>query len=353
MPDWTAAAHLRLADWHPRSRLAARVSEVGGTAVPAIDVHNHLGRWLTPPGWIVPDVGALLAVMDGRNVATIVNLDGMWGDELRPTSTATTVRTPGGSSPSASSTGRCSREPDGDGAARRRRCATAPRRGARGLKVWKNLGLTVRDGAGASCCPTTPRGARPRARGRARPAGAHPHRRPDRVLRPARRAQRAARRAAGQPGLVVRRPRGAPDVRPAADGARGPRAGDARDHVHRRARGLRRRGPRPGRRLLDAAPNYTSTSAGGWPSSARQPRRTRRLVEAFPDRVLFGTDIYPLTDEALGTHFRFLETADEAFEYAPGEVVPPQGRWTVSGLHLSPVRARGRLPRERAARPRL
>jgi predicted TIM-barrel fold metal-dependent hydrolase len=53
-----------------------------------------------------------------------------------------------------------------------------------------------------------------------------------------------------------------------------------------------------------------------------------------PDRVLFGTDAYPLTAEQLEVHLRFLETADEAFDYAPGCDVPPQGRWTISGVHL-------------------
>ena len=41
------------------------------------------------------------------------------------------------------------------------------------------------------------------------------------------------------------------------------------------------------------------------------------------------------TAEQYRLHFRFLETRDEAFEYAPGEDVPPQGRWTVSALGLS------------------
>jgi predicted TIM-barrel fold metal-dependent hydrolase len=66
----------------------------------------------------------------------------------------------------------------------------------------------------------------------------------------------------------------------------------------------------------------------------RQPRRFTRLLERHPDRVLFGTDIYPASAEQFRLHFRFLETHDEAFEYAPGEPVPPQGRWTVSALGL-------------------
>jgi len=66
----------------------------------------------------------------------------------------------------------------------------------------------------------------------------------------------------------------------------------------------------------------------------RQPRRFAKMVERFPDRVLFGTDIYPISAEAYHNHFRFLETQDESFDYAPGAEIPPQGRWTVSGVDL-------------------
>lgn len=49
--------------------------------MPAVDVHNHLGRWLTAD-WCAPDVPALLDLLDRTNVRTVVNLDGLWGDEL-------------------------------------------------------------------------------------------------------------------------------------------------------------------------------------------------------------------------------------------------------------------------------
>jgi hypothetical protein len=59
--------------------------------------------------------------------------------------------------------------------------------------------------------------------------------------------------------------------------------------------------------------------------------------------VLFGTDVLPWTasgyaeDDALRDvyrrHFRFLETADEAFAH-DGEDPSPAGRWTISGVHL-------------------
>jgi predicted TIM-barrel fold metal-dependent hydrolase len=75
--------------------------------------------------------------------------------------------------------------------------------------------------------------------------------------------------------------------------------------------------------------------AGRVAELGRQPRRFRELIERFPDRVLFGTDIYPITGEQYELHFRFLESNDEAFDYAPEFPIPPQGRWTISALHLS------------------
>lgn len=86
--------------------------------------------------------------------------------------------------------------------------------------------------------------------------------------------------------------------------------------------------------MLAAALNFTIDIAGRLAELGRQPRRFRELIERFPDRVLFGTDSYPITSEQYELHFRFLESDDEAFGYAPESPVPPQGRWTISALHL-------------------
>ncbi|TPW73199.1 amidohydrolase family protein [Schumannella sp. 10F1B-5-1] len=89
-------------------------------------------------------------------------------------------------------------------------------------------------------------------------------------------------------------------------------------------------------RMLAASPNYTVDIAGRMAELGRQPRRLRVLLDRFGDRVHFGTDIYPATLEQYRLHFRFLETLDEAFTYAPDADIPPQGRWTVSALGLPP-----------------
>ena len=74
----------------------------------------------------------------------------------------------------------------------------------------------------------------------------------------------------------------------------------------------------------------------------RQPRMARKFFEKYQDRILFGTDAVPhgadtpqqiFVDELYEIYYRFLETEDEYFDYAPAPV-PPQGRWRIYGLGL-------------------
>jgi predicted TIM-barrel fold metal-dependent hydrolase len=74
----------------------------------------------------------------------------------------------------------------------------------------------------------------------------------------------------------------------------------------------------------------------------RQPRTARRFFDKYQDRVMFGTDAVPkgfstpqqiFGDDLYKIYFRFLETEDEYFDYAPAPV-PPQGRWRIYGVGL-------------------
>jgi predicted TIM-barrel fold metal-dependent hydrolase len=74
----------------------------------------------------------------------------------------------------------------------------------------------------------------------------------------------------------------------------------------------------------------------------RQPRMSRKFFERWQDRILFGTDAVPhgtetpqqiFGDKLYEIYYRFLETEDEYFDYAPAPV-PPQGRWRIYGLGL-------------------
>ncbi len=329
---------LRLRDWTPSSQLRARVTRVDHPAVGCIDAHNHLGRWLSEDGdWIIPDVGDLLRMMDGCGVELIVNLDGFSGDELEANLDRYDRAHPGRFLTLCQLDWGRLAEPDGAAAliAVLEDCA---RRGARGVKVWKNLGLTFRDGAGG-------------------------------LLRPDDPGVIAVLTRAGELGLPVVIHTADPiaffepldaanerldELRGAADWWFGDRERfpsfdqllDAHAALVLACPGTTFVGVHAGcaaedldrvERLVTRAPNYHIDIAGRIAELGRQPRRFARFVADHPDRVLFGTDIYPITDDQYRLHFRFLESADESFEYAPGEPIPPQGRWAISGLALDPA----------------
>ena len=93
---------------------------------------------------------------------------------------------------------------------------------------------------------------------------------------------------------------------------------------------------------LDRFPNMTVDIAARIGELGRQPRASRAFFDKFQDRILFGTDATPHGDETpqqifndklYEIYYRFLETDDEYFDYAPADV-PPQGRWRIYGIHL-------------------
>ncbi len=93
---------------------------------------------------------------------------------------------------------------------------------------------------------------------------------------------------------------------------------------------------------LDRFPNMTVDIAARIGELGRQPRTARKFFEKYQDRILFGTDATPHGDEfpqqvyndkLYEIYFRFLETEDEYFDYAPAKV-PPQGRWRIYGIGL-------------------
>jgi predicted TIM-barrel fold metal-dependent hydrolase len=93
---------------------------------------------------------------------------------------------------------------------------------------------------------------------------------------------------------------------------------------------------------MDKYPNMTVDFAARIGELGRQPRNSRRFFDKYQDRILFGTDAVPkgvefpqqiFGDYLYEIYFRFLETDDEYFDYAPAKI-PPQGRWEISGLAL-------------------
>ncbi|HLY17074.1 MAG TPA: amidohydrolase family protein [Bryobacteraceae bacterium] len=94
-------------------------------------------------------------------------------------------------------------------------------------------------------------------------------------------------------------------------------------------------------RWLDDLPNLNVEMAARLGELGRQPRRARTFFEHYQDRIMFGTDATPtegtpqqdLKPEMYQLYFRWLETLDEYFDYAPS-ARPPQGRWRIYGIGL-------------------
>lgn len=81
---------------------------------------------------------------------------------------------------------------------------------------------------------------------------------------------------------------------------------------------------------LERYPNYYVDFSARQAELGRQPRQARKFFMRYQDRIVFGLDGPPTTD-AYRNYFRFLETDDECFEYFG---YPGQGFWHISGIHL-------------------
>jgi predicted TIM-barrel fold metal-dependent hydrolase len=328
-------SNLPLREYRPGCRLQVPQHSVPRARFPAIDAHNHLGRWLAEDGqWTAPDVGALLSLMDECNVGAIVNLDGRWGEELEANLDRYDRGYPGHFATFCQLDWRETRERGFED-----RLAASIRdswdAGAKGLKIWKDLGLQVRDDVGQLLMPDDERlGAVWQTVAElGMPVWIHTAdplaffdpvdeqnerldellKHPEWSLADRDRFPRFERLTEALENLV---------------GAN-PETMFVGAHVGCYAENLRWV-----TRMLDAYPNFHVDIAARIAELGRQPGAARALFLRHPDRILFGTDLFPPDASDYAIHFRFLETKDEYFPYSTEEL-PPQGRWAIYGLGLS------------------
>lgn len=330
----TDLSELRLRDFRPSPSFRRALTELAAEPpFPIIDAHNHLGRWLTGE-WAAPDSGSLVETMDACGVEAIVNMDGMWGEELEANLDRYDRANPGRSATFA----QWDRELFAVGAWPElgSQARDSFERGANGLKVWKDLGLHLRDEQGvlvmpdderldpvwdavaAASVPVTIHVADPIAF--FEPLDAT-NERLEELLENAdwwfgdrSRFPAFHRLLEALESLIARRS----DV--TFIGAHVLCCADDLSWVDR---------------MLTTYPNAYADVAARIAELGRVPRAARELFMKHPDRLLLGTDAFPPEPAVYQIHRRFFETRDEHFPYDPDPLeTPTQGRWAISGLGL-------------------
>jgi len=324
---------LPLSEYRPLPRLRVPEHPVPRARFQAVDAHNHLGRWLGHAGrWTVPDVGALLETMDRCNVRAVVNLDGRWGEELESNLDRYDRAHPGRFATFCHVDWTAAQDRGfGEHLAASLRGSLS--RGAAGLKVWKDLGLRIRDGRGDLLFPDDPR-LSPLWEAAAEmgvPVAIHIGD-PVAFFDPADQQNERLEERLAHPDWSFADP-----GFPRFDRLMETLEGLVAENLATTFVGVHMGGYAENlgwvERMLHTYPNFHVDIAARLAELGRQPRATRDLFLRHSDRILFGTDVFPPRAEEYAIHFRFLETADEYFSYSTEEI-PPQGRWAIYGLEL-------------------
>ena len=347
-------AALPLSEFQPRSMLHVPATHVPRARFPVIDVHAHLSNTARYENgvavgenvnlWI--SAADALAIMDRKNVRAMVNLTGGHGAGLEQTLAAYDRAAPGRFLT-------CT-EPAYEKFSDRNypqlqadAIVAAARAGARGLKVLKTLGLYLRAGITTGPLVTVDdRRFDPMWEACAAtqlPVFIHVAD-PEAFFLPIDRFNERYDELGFHPDWSFHGkdfPRFG-ELLAARDRvyARHPRTQFVALHVGHNAENLAAVGD-----SLDRFANVTVELGARIGELGRQPRSAGRFFEKYQDRILFGTDAVPtpegekfpqqvFKDQLYEIYFRFLESEDEYFDYAPA-ATPPQGRWRIYGLGLN------------------
>lgn len=294
-------------EYTPPSTLVVPATEVTSAKYPFIDVHAHQGR---AGSMSAAEVDGLVQAMDGLNMRVMVNLSGGSGDELSRRIRSLEGAYPGRFATFANVDFDGIGEPGwGERAAAQLEADVAG--GARGLKIFKSLGMYVTDETGA----------------RVRTDDA----RIDPVWR-----------KCGELGIPVLIHTGDPAPFWQPHDAENERWLELKERPNRKRppepsweqimseqHAVFRRHPetifvdahlgwlgndldRLGR-LLDELPNVYTEVGAVLAELGRQPRHARDFLIRYKDRVLFGKDAWEPSEYHV--YFRVFETADEYFDY--------------------------------------
>lgn len=326
-PDAEQKKTLLLRDFDPVSMLHTDTHEVSRAKFPVIDVHQHVDDAMGIGDRIDPR--ELVAMMDRNNIKTITILTGMWGEKLQGVIDRMVKPYPGrfivftqidwSKIDDPNFTQEMVAQID-----------DAVRRGARGLKVLKDLGLEVRDKSGRLVAVDDPRldpiweecgklGI---------PVAIHVTD-PEAFFHPIDGHNERYEELITHPDWSFYGPK-FPSKQSILDArdrvfARHPHTMFIALHMANWPENLDYVS-----QMLDKYPNVYVEFGARQAELGRQPRHARNFFIRYQDRVMFGTDNTPEQDMYRNI-FRWLETDDEYFDYWG---YPAQGRWKIYGMNL-------------------
>lgn len=291
-------------EYEPRSSLVVPETKLTRAKFPFIDVHSHQS--------LSADYARLVREMDAMNMRVMVNLSGRSGEAL-----ASAVRSSQNAAAgrfvffaNVSFAGLDDPQWGANAAGQLERDVKA---GARGLKIFKNLGMDVKDASGKRVPVDDPRldplwrkagelgipvlihTAEPRQF--FEPHDRHNERwlelkeRPERARPPGEYPPWA--QLIGEQHRMFRKH---------------PRTNFINAHLGWLGGDLAHLGS-----LMDSLPNMYTEIGAVLAELGRQPRFAKQFLTKYQDRVLFGKDSYQPSE--YHTYFRVLETADEYFDY--------------------------------------
>jgi predicted TIM-barrel fold metal-dependent hydrolase len=335
--DGRQGRQLLLENFRPRPTLKAPQTSVTKARFPAVDVHTHFRLKLRSP----EQLDDFVKVMDRNSIAVCVSLDGQLGDDLSehikflskyPGRFAVLAnidwRGPGQADDP--STWDCHRADFAHRTAAQLR--DAKKRGAVGVKIFKNFGLEIKNPDGSlvrvddmrwediwTACgelglPVLIHTADPVA-----------------FFQPINENNERWEELHRHPDWSFHRP-GYPTHRELVDQLmrvveRHPKTYFIAAHMANCAEDLPSLST-----WLDQYPNLHLDFASRINELGRQPYSARKFLIRYQDRVLFGTD-GPWPETRIRLYWRFLETFDENFPYSEKDF-PPQGLWNIYGVGL-------------------
>ncbi len=321
MPAWGNAQDMGFEEYEPKSTLVVPEHPVTSARYPFVDVHSH--QWRLSSG----KVDTLVMEMDKMNMQVMVNLSGGSGDRLKETVGLMKGAYADRFVVFANINFEGIDEPDW-GVRTAAQLEADVRNGAQGLKIYKNLGMFVRDASGNRVHTDDPR------------------------IEP-------IWEKCGELGIPVLIHTGEPspffephdkynerwlELKQYPNRKRPPEEFGTWENMMAEQHNMFRKHPntvfinahlgwmgndldRLGK-LMDELPNMYTEVGAVLAELGRQPRHARKWLIKYQDRVLFGKDSWRPNEYHV--YFRTFETADEYFDYYRKR----HAHWKLYGLDL-------------------